>query len=211
MLDCINFVPHIYTKESRDMQFFLKLLELVVNSSKLNADSITNAYTPTKCPNRLLGLLATLYNYNSLYDITDSDLRIILDNYNFLTKYKGTRKGIEQAISIVVRLTGELATSFAYDILKYDEQGKPVYIIRVSIDGEYSRRYLQELMNVVMPVGFLLESYKASISSMNTRLEFQHSATYSQADASSVSKVSRIPQSGDTPTVIYRSEVIKVN
>lgn len=211
MLETSKLVPHIYTKSSRDFQFYLKLLDVVVNSSRLSASKITDTYNPNICSNRLLQLLASIYNYSGRYDMTDEDLRVVLDNYSFLVRNKGTKRGVAQAVSTVIKLTGNTRTAYSTDIRRFDETGNAQFVIRVSVSGKFNRRYLEELLAAVAPVGFVLEVYVASVSGKMSRVLADTIVTTNAVDVDVVSSVtpasSSIEDDDSVGTVIYRAEV----
>lgn len=158
MLEVESFVPNIYVKKSRDFQMYCKVLEIISNSAKHNADTITDIYNPLICNNRVLSLLSTLCNYNSKRDISDEDLRLILTAYPLLIKNKGTQKGIELAAALTVKLSGKPITYHCDYVRSTEDSSNETHKVRVTMSDTYDERYLEEFMNLVMPAGFTLEA-----------------------------------------------------
>lgn len=208
MLNVESFVPAVYVKESRDFQMFCKALEIIINDVKYNADTITDVYNPFKCRNRMLELLCTLYNYQPRRDISDTELRIILANYMYLVKHKGTRKGIEAAISLAVKLTGK-SLSWSCDIQTKDNQGNSLHKVIVSISGTYDRRYLQEFMNVVLPVGYVLEDSVASYKAKDSEATVQMTTDKDIDEVEDVSSVISLSDAETSKSSIERVEVLR--
>lgn len=209
MLRVETFVPEIYVKKSRDFQMYCKVLELVANDVKYNADTITDIFDPFKCNNRMLELLCTLYNYQPRRDISDHDLRLILSNYNYLIMHKGSKKGIEAAISLAIKLTGK-HLSWSYSLVTKDNSNNPVYTLYVTIGGSYDRAYLHEFLDLVLPVGFIVDDAIAESYKKDTEVATvisSSSGSESASDASSVIDVSTVTT--DIKQSIDRTEVLE--
>ena len=188
MLDIEKLTPEIYSKDSRDFQFFCKLLALVVNSAQYNANNITNMYDPHKCNDRMLDLLCSMFNYQPKNNPTDQDLRVILTNYSRLMKNKGNRLGIEQAVAMAMKLQ-HLDKNFTVTIRKmvndnnvdektaYDDNHNLQYnkdksfIINVGINDAFEMKYLREFLDLVKPVGFLYEAYQVNVGKYSSKVD----------------------------------------
>lgn len=208
MLDIESFVPGIYVKKSRDFQMFCKVLEIATNNVKFNADTITDIYDPFKCNNRMLELLCTLYNYQPRRDVSDTDLRTILANYPYLIKHKGTKKGIEAAVSLAVKLTGK-SLSWHCDIETKDNSGNSIHKVIVTISDKYDERYLKEFMELVLPVGYLVEAGVASYDSHTSEAFITMETTKDKYEAKDVSSVVRLSDAATTKSTIERVEVLR--
>lgn len=173
MLEIESYVPNVYVKKSRDFQMYCKVLEIVSNSAKFNADTITDIYNPLICNNRVLSLLSTICNYNPKRDISDDDLRLILTSYPALIKNKGTQKGIELAAALTVKLSGKPITYHCDYIAGIADSSNDTYKVRVTMSDTYDERYLQEFMDLVMPVGFMLEAGVSGYNQENTQVGVQ--------------------------------------
>lgn len=221
MLNINNFVPEAYYDKSRDFQLFSKLLEVVINSVKHNSDSITKLLSPSNCKDSMLDRLNSLYNYNPKIKHTNDDLRIILEHYKKLINNKGNHRGIEQAILLALRLQNKSA-DFTFTIKnKIDLAGgvidntseninideKNSFIIQVGIPGEFSTRYLKEFLDLIKPVGYLIEIHKivreSAESNIGTSISYNKSIV-------EVGELEDIPNSSieDPLTEINRQEII---
>ena len=209
MLNVETFVPQIYVKKSRDFQMYCKMLELVANDIKYNADTITDTFDVSRCNNRMLELLCTLYNYQPKRDISDQDLRLILANYNYLIKHKGCKKGIEAAISLTVKLTGK-HLSWGYSLLNKDNENQPIYELRVTIGGEYDKNYLHEFLELVLPVGFIIEDSIAETTEKETEVAAVVTYQSSKANNEEVGSVIGLDDiDSSTKQSIERTEVLE--
>ena len=85
MIHIEKLVPEIY-KESRDFRVFLKLLDIIINSSKYDIDNWTILYDPLLCPDRFLPLLADIIGYRYDNDLSVTENRIIMHEFNSMIK-----------------------------------------------------------------------------------------------------------------------------
>lgn len=187
MLDIEQLTPPVYSKNSRDFQFFSKLLQTAVNSVKYNADNLQNMYDPFKCNDRMLDLLCSIYNYQPKNNPTDQDLRVILTNYTRLMKNKGNRLGIEQAVAMALKLqhinreysvvikrmvnSGGADVDTAYNEngqLQYDQNNS--FIITIGINNAFEMKYLKEFLDLVKPVGYLYNAKQVEMTSQSSRI-----------------------------------------
>lgn len=208
MLKIESFVPNVYVKKSRDFQMFCKVLEIIANGAKYQSDTITDCYNPYICNNRMLDLLSTLYNYNSEKEISDHDLRMILTNYPYLIKHKGTRAGIEAAVSLTAKLTGK-NVSWSCDYINKDENNNAVHKVIVTMSDTYDERYLKEFMNLVLPVGFEVESSISGYHQAATNVSVKIVTERDTKTSDSVSSVVKVSDVGENKLDMNRVEVVK--
>lgn len=206
MINIEKNTPSIYTRESRDFQFYCKLLEVVVNSSKYNIDNITNVYNPLLCNDRVLDLLKSCLNFNSNIDYTDSDLRIILNGFANMIKYKGTRRGIAAAISIVLKLYNYKADYYINIINKNDLNP---YTIKIGTSKTINKNYLYDLLEYVKPVGYDIEIYMTTTSAFTSQILYSVEIEEDSASASAVSSIGSLSDSNSKAN-INRSQVMKL-
>ena len=160
MIDLTKQVPNVYVDESRDFQLYLRLLNVIIGGTKFTIDNIVDIYDPKVCNNRVLNLLCTTFNFNPKIKFTDEDLRIILAGFGSLIKNKGTRKGIEQAISLVLK-TQNISSNYDVIVVNKDVLIDPElnYYIQITIPIEINQLYLYELLEYVKPVGYTINVY----------------------------------------------------
>ena len=99
-------VPEVYPNESRDFQLMGRLLDCVVNSTKFNIDAIRNLSNAGDIMGSLLPLLQNKLGFFSHENFTDTELREILIAFPYLIKDKGSKRAINGAINLFVRLHG---------------------------------------------------------------------------------------------------------
>ena len=99
-------VPEVYPNESRDFQLLGRLLDCVANGTKFNIDAIRNLSNAEDIMGSLLPLLQSKLGFFSQENFTDDELREILMAFPYLIKYKGSKKSIDGALNLFVRLNG---------------------------------------------------------------------------------------------------------
>lgn len=171
MIDLTKQVPNVYVDESRDFQLYLRLLNVIIGGTKFSIDSIVDIFDPKICNNRVLDLLCTTFNFNPKIKFTDEELRIILAGFGSLIKNKGTRKGIEQAISLVLK-TQNIVTDYDVAIINQNVsiESEMNYYIQITIPKEINRLYLYELLEYVKPVGYTISVYLISRSTVENSI-----------------------------------------
>ena len=97
-------VPDVYAAQSRDFQMLLRLLDVVVNNIKFKTDSILDLVNTQDCEDVYLDLLATKVGFFTSTPVEYKYLRKILEAFPYIIKYKGSRKGIELAVKLFLKL-----------------------------------------------------------------------------------------------------------
>lgn len=179
-IDLNNNVPDIYPNESRDFQLYLRLLNVIIGGTKFDIDHIVDIFDPKICNNRVLDLLCTTFNFNPKIKFTDQDLRLILSGFGGLIRNKGTRKGIEQAISLVMK-TQNITTPYYIDIINKDPEranSSINYYIELQIDQVVNRSYLLELLEYVKPVGYTVDIFSVDKLEHKSKIGPSDTITY---------------------------------
>ena len=96
-------VPQYYVEQSRDFQLFLRVLDCIQNGVKFDIDSMIYLLDPTKVNNRMLSLFCERVGFYPKRELNSNMLRYIISAFPYLMKYKGSKKGIEEAIAVVLK------------------------------------------------------------------------------------------------------------
>lgn len=118
MIHSRHLIPKELSRNSRDIHVFLRLLDVVANNSKSKSDNFVNILTPEKCPNKLLPLLASYLGYEYDYTETFDHNRTILTSYGDLIRNRGSRKGIELAVSVAISMVNNKSISDTQDLFE---------------------------------------------------------------------------------------------
>ena len=139
-------VPEVYVNLSRDFQLLCRLFDVVFNGVKYNIDRAKYLSNPRYCAECYLNLLANKYGFEFSSDIYSDELRVILDSFKQIVMYKGSRKGICEAVNCFSYLKKK---KFKYDI-KLEEDGD----IQIIIHGErFDTSILSDILKYVIPTG----------------------------------------------------------
>lgn len=152
-------VPEYYIKDSRDFQALTRLLTIVLNSAKVEADAIAYLNDPLLISNNLLSLLQTKVGFWTNYTFTDDEIRIVCDCFCQIVREKGSRNGIVKAIEAYIHTLG-ISAKFDILIINKDVNGNPIYQIDIGINStqkDYS--LLIEILKYVIPTGYILNIY----------------------------------------------------
>lgn len=156
LLNTRYMVPKTYAN-SRDYQILLKLLELVVNAAKTDADLFPSLIDPNKCPDNLLPLLADYVGYD--YDAGESinSNRAIIKYYPYLIRNRGSYTGFKLASALASRVAEQ--SNSAIDPLSgfnvfQDETTGYIYIC---VYDPAALPKIHDLLEVVRPAGVGLQ------------------------------------------------------
>ena len=151
ILESKKFIPWV-TRQSRDVQAFCKMFDLLINTYKTNTDFWTSLIDFDTCPDRLLPLLASYVGYK--YDYTESydANRLIIKNYPGMIRNRGSEIGIALATALAVNATDEIETvealaMFTIDYVKQDNR------IDIYVYFPSNLKKLRDLIEVVRPAG----------------------------------------------------------
>jgi hypothetical protein len=189
-------VPQIYVEESRDFQLFCRLYDCINNGVKYDIDSMITLLDPMLCKDRVLDLLATKVGFFHNSYIESDILRYIISAFPYILKYKGSKRGVKEAVITILRAEGK------FEIPQIDINNEN-YEIKIELNKTNikNKKALDEVLKYILPIG-----YTYSIGSYTTRESADEFNVYDmKADlminpASSTSQVrgsSRIKASSD--------------
>lgn len=151
IIESKNYIPNIM-RQSRDMQALCKLLDLLINNYKTNADYWTSLIDFDTCPDNLLPLLASYVGYK--YDYTESygTNRLIIKHYPEMIKNRGSELGLSLATALSVNALGEIdkVEALAMFRIDYQKSDNKIYIY-IYFPSNLSK--IRDLIEVVRPAG----------------------------------------------------------
>lgn len=152
-----NNVPSVYTKESRDFQLMCRLYDFLFNGVKFDINSIIEILDAMKINDRLLSLLGTKLGFFTKKQYDSKTLRYVLNAFPYIMKYKGTKKGIELAVSTILRLEGNTETPYV-EIINNSLSGEHIYEIYIITEQQEieSKIMLQNILEYIIPLGYVV-------------------------------------------------------
>lgn len=151
IIESKNYLPWV-VRQSRDMQSFCKLFDLILNDVKTDIDFYVNLIDFDGCPDHLLPLLASYVGYK--YDYTESydTNRLIIKHYPEMIRNRGSEIGVSLATALSVNALSEIDAVEALAMFKIsfvkDENKIYIYIFFPS-----NLTQMRNLLEVVRPAG----------------------------------------------------------
>lgn len=151
IIESKNYIPNIM-RQSRDMQALCKLLDLLINNYKTNADYWTSLIDFDTCPDNLLPLLASYVGYKYDYTESYSTNRLIIKHYPEMIKNRGSELGVSLATALSVNALGEIdkVEALAMFRIDYQKSDNKIYIY-IYFPSNLSK--IRDLIEVVRPAG----------------------------------------------------------
>lgn len=151
IIESKNYIPNIM-RQSRDMQALCKLLDLLINNYKTNADYWTSLIDFDTCPDNLLPLLASYVGYKYDYTESYSTNRLIIKHYPEMIKNRGSKLGLSLATALSVNALGEIdkVEALAMFRIDYQKSDNKIYIY-IYFPSNLSK--IRDLIEVVRPAG----------------------------------------------------------
>lgn len=151
LLESKKYIPWVL-KQSRDIQAFCKLIDLLINDFKTNADYWIDLIDFDKCPDHLLPLLASYVGYKYDYSQSYDANRLIIKHYPEMIRNRGSEVGIKLATALSVNAMGEIDMVEALNMFHVDYV-KTEYRIDIYIYFPADFKKIRELIEVVRPAG----------------------------------------------------------
>ncbi len=152
-------VPDVYVKESRDFQLLCNSFDAVQNSVKYDIDSILNNLVVPNCVDSYVPFLQTKLGFFTDTSYNNDILRILLQVFPLIVRYKGSIYGIQLAVYAYLHALG-------LDISSKIQVDNVAFVITISFRTEtLDVRILTDLLKYVLPAGYKLKYgfYEATI------------------------------------------------
>lgn len=180
-------VPEVYVKQSRDFQLFCRIYDVINNAIRFNAKSTINLLSPLQTSDKMLPLLATRVGFFPKNQYNTEALREVISAFPYIIKYKGSKKGIEMALNVILKIENNYKNS----IVNIDTENSIVNIYtETKIQGE---ALLRDVLSYILPIGYDLtvSTFKGKVldkSSAQTQIkDLVSQNSYKSIDLSIVS------------------------
>lgn len=139
--------PSAYTEDSRDFQLMLRLMDCVNSGVGFYTDSIVNTIDTKLCTASLLELLKTKVGFLSSVEFQERELRYILRGFPYIMKYKGSLRGIQEAVYVYMNAKGMSCPHKVYTDSDHN--------ISIYIESDVSdTTILDEIFKFIVPAGY---------------------------------------------------------
>lgn len=183
-----SFVPDIY-KESRDFRVFLKLLDIMYESVKYDADNWITLYDPMKTPQDFLPLLGEMMGFDNDVKFSIAELRIMLNNFIELIRNRGSRLGIRRTIISILNAkyasntdNDELSQELRSAIHQLDYLNDAIFFDydtgHIQIHFPKKIDYHKDFYNYIRPVGTYLDFIVTEFPEPESDIAISTTASY---------------------------------
>ena len=143
-----NNVPNVYIDESRDFQLIARLIDVAVNGTRFDINTLSNILDPFKTNDRMLELLSTKVGFFAKYSYDSRLLRYAISAFPYILKNKGSKKGITDAISVILKVDGIVDTPQVY----IDNKN---FVITIYTGTKiYNKVALLDILSYIIPIGY---------------------------------------------------------
>lgn len=147
-----DLAPETYSNQSRDFQMLTRLLDLMSNSQMHRAEQSFFLNNPEFCSSDYLRLLSHKLGFDYQSTVYENELRQILQAFKYLVSYKGSLKGISEAVNLFMNIKREY---FDYTI-SVDHKQAIIYIdLYDRVISDLS--VLTDILRYILPCGYALK------------------------------------------------------
>lgn len=151
----VDNTPDAYVTPSRDFQLLCNSFDIVNNAVKFDIDSIVNILDTRLCAEGLLELLQTKLGFFTSKKFDSYQIRTVLIGFKDVVRNKGSLLGVKKAVELYLRAMRLLRKS-AIQVVNQSLDNDHVITIRIQ-DKMVDSSLLTELLNYVLPTGYVLE------------------------------------------------------
>ena len=160
-------VPEVYVNYSRDFQLFCHLYDIILTGVRYSIDSM-EYLTDSKSYNvevsellqRKLGIFKTL-------NISNKELRYLLDAFPYIIRNKGNVFAIESILRVFQRITSDPSVTFNVDYTKFNSE----YSITIDVSNNIRHiEMIRDILKFVIPTGYTVSINEINITPTKTNI-----------------------------------------
>lgn len=171
-----NNVPEVYPDKSRDFQMFCRLFDVAFSSVKQSIDTMENITDTMSCDAVLLPLLKDKLGFFSAFELSDTELRYVLQAFPAIIRYKGSQQAITYITNLYSRLVS--AISSAAEVQLRVDNGN--YVLEVSSEKAIVKtQLLFELLKYVLPTGYIIDYFVTEYQNSESQFYTHNKLVYS--------------------------------
>ena len=156
-------VPEVYVKQSRDFQLISRIFDISNNALRFNVKSTSTILDPMLANERILPLLASRVGFFPKSDYNTHALRLVIDAFPYIVRYKGSKLGIEMAVNTILKAEENYSES---KVLIDKLNSKILIYCSQSIIDE---TLLRDVLSYIIPIGYEIEiGFYKTTGSINT-------------------------------------------
>ena len=162
IIESKNYIPSVL-RQSRDMQAFCKIFDLLINHFKTNVDYWISLIDFDTCPDNLLPLLASYVGYKYDYSESYSTNRLIIKHFPDMIRNRGSNIGLSLATALSVNALGEVDKVEALSMFRIEYGTTTDGKIKIYIFFPSNLSKIRDLIEIVRPAGCALELVPADL------------------------------------------------
>ena len=145
-----KMVPEIYYKESRDFSYVGRVVEVLLNYMRTNAELVGQyPINNSDASSSMIELMATTLGFESKHKYQNKDLISLCSVFALLLRNKGNRKSIEDAITTLMRSQG-IDDTFSIEADPNEDYKYVIYVPQKLNDIVL----LEDIYEYILPVGW---------------------------------------------------------
>lgn len=151
-------LPKCYLNDSRDFQLMTRLDDSLFMGQRSDIATITNLNSSNKCKNTFLHLLAEKVGFFTKVYIDDDVLRAIIGAFQTCIKYKGTKKGIELAVTAILKCENTKVKPLIDIVSDSNATKNKHHLVRIYLPVKLQNTAaLKEFLKYILPFGYYFE------------------------------------------------------
>ena len=145
-------VPEAYVNKSRDFQLLCRIKDAMFGGVKYAIDSLKHTSNTLEINSSLLSLLKSKVGFFSNEELSEDQLRVLLNAFPALIRNKGSKKAIIATIHAWFRLHQISGKLISIDI------NNSTYKITLNINSlEKDTKLLDEIFKYILPTAYIVE------------------------------------------------------
>lgn len=166
-------VPKVYVDESRDFHLLCNLFDSLQNSIKYDIDTMLNVADTSKCPEAYIPFLQSKLGFISQNKYSTTTLRIVLQLFPLLIRWKGSKEGVYTAILVYRRAKHvHCDISVVFDNTDYS------ILVSINTVELLDISLLKDLLNYVVPAGYKLKYQFYAKEAPTDKLSVRNTTSY---------------------------------
>lgn len=179
-------VPEVYVQQSRDFQLFCRLYDIILTGVRYSIDSMEYLTSSTNYNVEVSELLQRKLGMFNSIDISDRELRYLIDAFPFIIRNKGNVTAIESILRVFQRIAADPTTSFTVDYTKFNEQ----YSINIDVtNGLMHIELIRDILKYIVPTGYTVTINEVNIAPLATDIYHTSTTDIEYQEYGKVSKV----------------------
>lgn len=166
-----NNVPEVYVDKSRDFQLFCRLYDSCFAGVKFSIDSMSRLTNTKQCDSSVLELLKTKLGLFSTVEVDATELRYLLQAFPTIMRYKGSKRSVEYIKILYTKMYSNVSVPEV-------EYGKDWTLKFIFSEPPKNDKLLLELLQFVLPTGYIITYDVAESEEYRTYLNTQDSLEY---------------------------------